>query len=684
MAKKIELKVALKGAKKAAGGLKNLTVGLAGMAAKSSLVGAGFATLSVKLAGDFQKSLLEVSTLMKNVNENTLPRMSRELRLVSSSSGLALSSISKAKYDIVSAGFSNAAASAEILNASAQLAVGGVTSAAAAADLLTTSLNSFGLESSEVDRVSDALFTTVRLGKTTMDELASSLGQVLPFAKSANISFENVGAAMATLTSSGVRTSEATTALRTAITSLTAPTDTAKRAMAEAGIEVKTFDDGTVDLVSTIAQFEGLDPNVLKKLIPSETASLGIQVMSNNLDVLRSNVGQFGDDVDDTDTAFKKMSKSFNMQMAKMKNNAQSVMITIGDVIIDTIFDSVVAANNELEKLGAIGWDNIGATLKDNSSAIFNLLTRTVDIAFRTIENRTTLMAMFVKNELASIIPFSEDNSEAIKAFSEQIAEQAANDAAVLKQSWAMTYKFIVDKAQERADNEIEIAETSNAKKVELRETEVENEVEAVTAKEELINLEQFARKQLETDQALQLEKYQAMNVSKAESDKLFTKQMINLEAAQRNAKAATIGNFLSLAKQASSENKNMGLITKRLAQGEAIVSTYQAANKAFANFGGVPGGILPAAASVVIGLANVAEIEKTEFAEGGIVPGTGNRDTVPAMLTPGEVILNQAQQDNLVSNMGFTVNISGNVIGNEEFVRETLIPEIQRGISLA
>ena len=191
-------------------------------------------------------------------------------------------------------------------------------------------------------------------------------------------------------------------------------------------------------------------------------------------------------------------------------------------------------------------------------------------------------------------------------------------------------------------------------------------------------------RKQLETDQALQLEKYQAMNVSKAESDKIFTKQMLNLETAQRNAKAATVGSFLSLAKQASSENKNMGQVTKRLAQGEAIVSTYQAANKAFAQFGGFPGGVLPAAASVVIGLANVAEIEKTEFAEGGIVPGTGNRDTVPAMLTPGEVILNQAQQDNLVSNMGFTVNISGNVIGNEEFVRETLIPEIQRGISLA
>jgi len=49
-------------------------------------------------------------------------------------------------------------------------------------------------------------------------------------------------------------------------------------------------------------------------------------------------------------------------------------------------------------------------------------------------------------------------------------------------------------------------------------------------------------------------------------------------------------------------------------------------------------------------------------------------------MLTAGEVILNQAQQDNLVGNMGgVTINIEGNMIGNEEFVRDTLIPEVQK-----
>jgi hypothetical protein len=69
------------------------------------------------------------------------------------------------------------------------------------------------------------------------------------------------------------------------------------------------------------------------------------------------------------------------------------------------------------------------------------------------------------------------------------------------------------------------------------------------------------------------------------------------------------------------------------------------------------------------------------KFAEGGIVPGVGNQDTVPAMLTPGEVILNQAQQQNLVNGMGVTINIQGNVLGTREFVRDTLVPEINKAV---
>lgn len=67
-------------------------------------------------------------------------------------------------------------------------------------------------------------------------------------------------------------------------------------------------------------------------------------------------------------------------------------------------------------------------------------------------------------------------------------------------------------------------------------------------------------------------------------------------------------------------------------------------------------------------GAAQIATIAAQKYATGGVVPGTGTRDTVPAMLTPGEVVLNAAQQSNLAGGMGgITINVSGNLIATEE-----------------
>lgn len=44
-----------------------------------------------------------------------------------------------------------------------------------------------------------------------MDELASSLGRVIPTAKSMNVDMDNVSASMAIMTKRGIATAEATT-----------------------------------------------------------------------------------------------------------------------------------------------------------------------------------------------------------------------------------------------------------------------------------------------------------------------------------------------------------------------------------------------------------------------------------------------------------------------------------------
>ena len=149
-------------------------------------------------------------------------------------------------------------------------------------------------------------------------------------------------------------------------------------------------------------------------------------------------------------------------------------------------------------------------------------------------------------------------------------------------------------------------------------------------------------------------------------------------------AKLSQASSFLSLAKQASSQNKSMAKTTKMLAKGEAYVKAYEAANKTFAQFGGWPAGVIPAGLALAIGIGNVKAIDSQSFATGGIVQGVnrGQGDTVPAMLTPGELILNQAQQNNLAGSMsGVTINFNG-PITNDEYVKDFIIPEIERTIT--
>ena len=412
-----------KGLGKATSGLKGLGRGLGGLVKGTALAGAGIAALSVKLAGDFQKSLKEVGTLMGGLTDKQMKDMSRELRHLSQVSGLALSSLSKAKYDVVSAGFAGAADSAKILSATTRLAVGGVTSAATAADILTTALNAYGKEANSVNDVSDILFTTVKLGKTTMDELGASLGTVLPVARGAGLEFDSVGAAMASLTAGGINTAESTTALRGAIIALTAPTEGAKKAMSEAGISARRFEDGSLDLLETIRQFEGMDPATLKRFIPDIRAGMAIGALSQNIDGLANNLAAFEERTDATEGAFTDMMGTFNNQMNSLKNSSQSIMIEIGNVIIEAITPSIKKANEALATLGEIGFDEVAKRLAENFDKLKMIVVQSANI----VKDELILVGMKARNSLPFWLGGGKDEVQDAIAMQQQSINASMN-----------------------------------------------------------------------------------------------------------------------------------------------------------------------------------------------------------------------------------------------------------------
>src|SRR5258707_1301082 len=83
-------------------------------------------------------------------------------------------------------------------------AVGGVTSLETAVDGISSTVNAYGDKVITATQASDLMFTAVKVGKTTFDELSKSLFNVNPAAAALGVKFQDVTAALASMTAQGV------------------------------------------------------------------------------------------------------------------------------------------------------------------------------------------------------------------------------------------------------------------------------------------------------------------------------------------------------------------------------------------------------------------------------------------------------------------------------------------------
>ncbi|HUT68654.1 MAG TPA: phage tail tape measure protein, partial [Dehalococcoidales bacterium] len=196
----------------------NMTKIGAGITAAVGLIGGA----SLKMAADFDSAMREVNTMML-LNEAEFQSFSAEIREMSTTMGVDAVDSAKALYQAISAGVPRENV-IEFLQVATKAAIGGVTETTTAVDGLTTVLNAFKLPISDAQKVADFMFTTIKGGKTTFEELSASLFNVAPIAAASNVEFEEVAAALAAMTQQGVPTAQATTQLRQAFVALQKPT----------------------------------------------------------------------------------------------------------------------------------------------------------------------------------------------------------------------------------------------------------------------------------------------------------------------------------------------------------------------------------------------------------------------------------------------------------------------------
>jgi len=170
-----------------------------------------------------------------------------------------------------------------------------------------------------------------------MDELVGSVGRVFPTAKTLGASLADVGAAMATITAGGIKTYEAATYLNQAFTKLGAPSEKAAYMMDLYGISVIKSNDGMLDLLETIKQFEGYDLQQMRNFFPEIRAIKAVLAMRNNMEFLERSIRDTGNATNATQIAFLKMKQAWSTQLSAEAMKLKDLMIDIGNKVMPTV-----------------------------------------------------------------------------------------------------------------------------------------------------------------------------------------------------------------------------------------------------------------------------------------------------------------------------------------------------------
>lgn len=289
----------------------------------------------------FQQSMKEVATLSSGIKGsltdfmNSVIDMTREVPVGAVESA-------KALYQIVSAGHDGADAM-NILKVSAKAAIGGVTETATSADAITTILNAYKKGASEAESVSDMLFTTAKLGKTTMGELGKSIAQAAPIASSFGIDIEDVLAAVVSITKQGVPTAEAMTKIRAAIMG------TANH-LGDAAFSGRSFQEA-LQLIYNEAN--GSTTKMKELLGTDEALQAALMITGQNAVGAASDLDQMKNATGAAEAAFKEMSSSTENQMKLLGNNITAALRPLGQEILKEI-SAAAQSMNEAFKDGSV------------------------------------------------------------------------------------------------------------------------------------------------------------------------------------------------------------------------------------------------------------------------------------------------------------------------------------------
>ena len=298
---------------------------------------------AVKMSMDFDASMSKITALV-GIGADEVSGMKDAVLDLAGSTATAPQELADALFVLTSAGLRGDDA-LSALEASAKASAAGLGQTNDIARAVAGAMNAYGPEALDAARATDILTATARAGNFETSQLAGALGRVLPFAKQAGASFEDVGGAVALLTRTNGNAAESITQVQALMRAFVVPTAEAATILGEFGMTAGDVREsiGENGLASTLQMLDGKlggNREQLGKLLgSSEGASAAFQILDADAQTLQDTFGTVTDSVGMTDEAFGVMAETSQNTLKQAWIDMQVALIQVGEIIGPIVAD---------------------------------------------------------------------------------------------------------------------------------------------------------------------------------------------------------------------------------------------------------------------------------------------------------------------------------------------------------
>lgn len=324
---------------------------------------------SIKMAADLESNFGKINNLV-GASAEELALYKKGVAAISSETATSQAELSKALFDITSAGIKGQNALATLQQTARAAAIGlGETQVVASA--VTSAMNAWGKEGLTAARATAILANTVKFGKTEAESLAPAIGKVLPLASAMGVTFEEVGANIATFTRVGISSKEAVTSLQSLLGGFAgAPAEKQKAALESISLSMGDLqksikEDGLLETLKMLKERTNGNVEVLSEIVPN------IRALSNALGTVVRQGESYEDGLRGIQNGneiikegFGEVSKEASFQFKALKVQFQNIGIAIGTIILPPMLKIAGVVSRLIGKFQALSTEQKSNILK--------------------------------------------------------------------------------------------------------------------------------------------------------------------------------------------------------------------------------------------------------------------------------------------------------------------------------